>query len=396
MTTIKRRRTKGHGAVYQRGDIWWIAYTHPDGTRKQESSGDKRKGVASRLLLKRTGAREHNLPVIPRAEQLTFNDAAQAVIDDFVANGKRSLSVVQRRITKHLTPVFGGRRLVSIGSADVTAYVAKRQVDTIITRKAHVVTGDDGTEEQVPAVTKPVSNAEINRELQVLKRIFSLAIESGRIAGKPTIKMLKEPPARAGFFEREQYESVLSHLPEEIQPVITFAYVTGWRIADEVLPLEWRQIDFNAGEIRLDAGTTKNDEGRVFPFTADLRTLLKAQQAEHDRLKKAGQIEPWVFWRMVAEKRGGEKKPQPIVSFGKAWKVACRAAGCPGRMPHDLRRTAIRNFVRSGTSENVAMKLSGHKTRSVFDRYNITSPTDLRDAAKRLDDVTLLGATKKG
>ena len=80
-----------------------------------------------------------------------------------------------------------------------------------------------------------------------------------------------------------------------------------------------------------------------------------------------------------------EKKPRPIVSFGKAWKVACRAAGCRGKIPHDMRRTAIRNFVRSGTSENVAMKSSGHKTRSVFDRYDIVSGADLREAARKLN-----------
>jgi len=61
------------------------------------------------------------------------------------------------------------------------------------------------------------------------------------------------------------------------------------------------------------------------------------------------------------------------------------AAGCPGRIPHDLRRTAIRNFVRSGTSENVAMRLSGHQTRSVFDRYDIVSGEDLREAARKLN-----------
>lgn len=117
----------------------------------------------------------------------------------------------------------------------------------------------------------------------ILKRIFSLAIESGRIAGKPAFKMLREAPARAGFFERDQYESVLAHLPVEIQSVISFAYITGWRLQSEVLPLEWRQVDFDAGEIRLDAGTTKNREGRVFPMTAHLRAVLKGRQAEHDR-----------------------------------------------------------------------------------------------------------------
>jgi len=87
----------------------------------------------------------------------------------------------------------------------------------------------------------------------------------------------------------------------------------------------------------------------------------------------------------VAEGRGGEKKPQRIISFGKAWKAACRKAGCPGRLPHDLRRTAIRNFVRKGISENVAMKLSGHKTSSVFRRYDIVSGDELREAAEKLD-----------
>src|ERR1017187_3742114 len=91
-------------------------------------------------------------------------------------------------------------------------------------------------------------------------------------------------------------------------------------------------------EIRLDAGTTKsasttnNNDGRVFPFTAELRDVLEAQHAEHLRLKKAGVITPLVFWRMAAEKRGGEKKPHPIISFGKVWKIACREAGCPGKI----------------------------------------------------------------
>ena len=80
-------------------------------------------------------------------------------------------------------------------------------------------------------------------------------------------------------------------LPAEIQPVITFAYITGWRIASEILPLEWRQIDFTAGEVRLDAGTTKNREGRMFPMTTDLRTVLKAQHAEHERLERRQEAE---------------------------------------------------------------------------------------------------------
>jgi len=154
-----------------------------------------------------------------------------------------------------------------------------------------------------------------------------------------------------------------THLPGPVRPVITFAYITGWRIAPEVLSLEWRQVDFKAGEIRLDPETTKNRDGRVFPMTDDLRALLSKLHAENEVRRKAGQIAPWVFVRMVAKGRGGEKKPKPIEAFTTAWKAACIAAGCPGRIPHDFRRTAIRNMVRRGVPERVAMQLAGHKTR---------------------------------
>ena len=131
----------------------------------------------------------------------------------------------------------------------------------------------------------------------------------------------------------------------------------------------------------------------MFPLTDDLRRLLEAQHAEHLRLKKVGQIEPWVFFRLVAETSGGQKQPKPIKALSKAWKTACLAAGCPGRIPHDLRRTAVRNMVRRGVPERVAMQLSGHKTRSVFERYNIVSNGDLKTAAVQLQGLT---GTKKG
>ena len=115
------------------------------------------------------------------------------------------------------------------------------------------------------------------------------------------------------------------------------------------------------------------------PAVGDVR------HAEHERLMKAGHIFPFVFFREVAEGRGGEKKPQRIVSFAKAWRSACRAAGCPGRLPHDLRRTAVRNFVRRGVPERVAMQLTGHKTRSVFERYNIVSADDVKAAVSAVE-----------
>jgi integrase len=107
------------------------------------------------------------------------------------------------------------------------------------------------------------ANATINRELAALTRAYSLGIEAGRVTHKPAIKSLKENNTRKGFFEREQFEAVRGKLPEPLRPLVTFLYLTGWRVNSEVVPLQWRQVDFEGGTVRLDPGTTKNDERRA-------------------------------------------------------------------------------------------------------------------------------------
>lgn len=380
------------GEIRKRGNVYWIRY-YRNGRRYEESSGSEKKGAAVDLLKLREGDGARGIPVTPRIGRVRFEEAADDVVNDYRINGKRSLKAVARRIEKHLRPYFGGRRMTTITTADVRAYTATRQAETTITFKGYAVVRPDGTVRRVPErvssrASEGASNAEINRELTILKRMFSLSIQAGKLLHKPHVPLLAEDNTRTGFFEREPFVSVLGHLPEPLRPVIEFAYITGWRIASEILRLEWRQVDFMAGEVRLDAGTTKNREGRVFPMTDDLRRLLEAQHAEHLRLKKSGLITPSVFFRLVADTRGGLKHPKPITSFNKAWKAATIAAGCPGRIPHDLRRTAVRNMVRRGVPERVAMQLTGHKTRSVFERYNIVSDGDLKTAAQQLRGLT--------
>lgn len=327
---------------------------------------------------------------------LKFDEAAADVVNDYKLRGLKSGKAVARRIRLHLQPVFGGRKLASISATDIRNYTMHRLEATEIGRGEYTLKTRRGsvTVKASKRTVAKIANGTVNRELQILKRIFNLAMQNGRILTRPHIKLLREDDTiRQGFITDEQFSAIHAHLPTALQPVLEFAYVTGWRTVSEILPLQWRNVDFSAGEVRLDPGVTKNRQPRIFPLTNDLRRLLETQRAEHLRLKKAGHVCPYVFFREIASGRGGPKAPKPIIAFTKAWRQATKLAGCPGRIPHDLRRTAIRTMVRRGVPEVVAMRLCGHETRSIFDRYAIVSELDLRTAADRLSSVsgTLLG-----
>jgi len=377
------------GQLKKRNRVWWIRY-YRDGKRYEESSGSDKEHVARALLRRREGDVERGARVTPKVDRVRLEEAARDVINDYRTNRKRSLDDTERRIHKHLVPYFGNRRMSSITTADIREYIAHRQQQTTVVTKAFTFATRAGTVRHVPEQRRTitgVSNGEINRELTVLKRMFSLAIQAGKLLQKPHIPLLKEHNVRVGFFEREEFDPVLGRLSDFVRPVAVFAYITGWRIDSEVLSLEWRHVDFRAGEVRLDPGMTKNGEGRTFPMTVELRALLDRQRLLTDNLQRQdGRLCRYVFHR------NGE----PIRTFRVAFKSACTQAGCPGRLLHDLRRTAVRNLVRSGIPERVAMQLTGHKTRSVFERYNIVSGGDLRDAAKRLDALSGTGFALTG
>jgi integrase len=172
---------------------------------------------------------------------------------------------------------------------------------------------------------------------------------------------------------------------------VTVGYTFGWRMQSEVLTLERRHLDLEAGTIRLDPGSTKNDDGRLVYLTPELKGLLTAQATRVEALqRRLGRIIPWLFplFRGAAGQRAGRGHVAVIGErrrdFTRAWATACRRAGQPGMLRHDLRRTAVRNMVNAQVPERVAMSVSGHRTRSVFDRYHIVSPADLQDVARRL------------
>jgi integrase len=298
---------------------------------------------------------------LPRADQTRYEELVEALKQHYRNTESRDLIEVEKRL-KHLDAFFAGTRAAKIDTSAVGRYIEHRRA-------------------------QKSANGTINRQLGVLTRMFRFALENRRVAGIPIIRKLKEAAPRQGFFEREQFEAIRKHLPEDLQVAATVAYTFGWRTQSEVLTLERRQLDLEAETLRLDPGTTKNDDGRLVYLTPEIKTLLTAQVECVKALeKKLGRIIPWLFPHLGTP--GGHINRRLIgtvkMDFRKAWVTACKRAGVPGALRHDCRRTAVRNMVNGGVPERVAMKVTGHRTRSVFDRYHIVSPSDLKEASRKL------------
>ena len=253
MGSLYKRKVRGANGEWKELPTWWLKY-YQNGRAVRESSRTQSERVAKRMLRVREGDVERGIPVNPKMDRITFEEAAQDLIHDYEVNGKKSIRVLKQRIAKHLTPVFRGRRMATIRPPDIRAFIVERQ-------RSLIVTGSGAARrERHPA------NGEINRELTTLKRMFSLAVESEKLTRRPHIPLLAEAPPRAGFFDRDQIEAICRHLAAAIAAVIRFGYFTGWRLDSEVLTLQWANVDWKGQQVRLEAGITKNGEARVFPL----------------------------------------------------------------------------------------------------------------------------------
>jgi integrase len=335
------------GMLYRRGSIWWVKY-YRRGECFRESSKSQSRLDGKRLLQKREGEISTGVFGGLETERVCFEELAQDLLNEYQANNRKSSIWVRRRINLHLMPFFRGFRGVDVTTDRVRAYITQRQQEG-------------------------ASNGSINRELAALKRMFNLASEMTppKTVRVPHIPMLRECNVRKGFFEHDEYLALQRELPEYVKPVLAFGYFTGAR-EGEILSPRWGQVNLEGHTVHLEPGSTKNDQPRTIPLTGELLETVKIQKAACDsRFPKCD----YVFHR----------KGQRIGNFQRAWKSACKRAGVSGRLFHDLRRSAVRNLIRAGVPERVAMAISGHKTRSVFDRYNIVAERDLHEAASRLE-----------
>lgn len=340
------KRERGTGSIFTNGsNILWIKY-YWRGIAKRESSHSTDRKVAERLLRRR----------LAEVETRTFTPSTNVRIDELYADmvaeykreGRKSLKHLEMRWQNHLQPFFTRLRADHLTTDLVQRYCLKRKEE------------------------EEASGPTINRELAILKRACSLARENGKLRAVPVIHMYKESTARTGFLEDAQYMKLAAECNKEglwLRALLTTAYSFAFR-KGELLSMRVRQVDLASREIQLEAGTTKNDEARIASMTDEVFHLLTA-------LCLGKKPDDFLFSRP-----GGK----PVRTFRRIWKTVCERAGVPNLLFHDLRRSGVRNLRKLGVPESVVMKVSGHKTRSIFERYNIVDKNDIVDATRKLNE----------
>jgi integrase len=241
--------TRGYGGLFHdryrdRHDVvkevatWSIRYW-ANGKQRTESAHTTDRRAAEKLLQIKLGAVKDNKWTPPQANKTTFDELVQLLVDDYKANGLRSLDRLEDSLT-HLRLAFTEQKALTIETDRITAYISQRRASG-------------------------AANGTINRELAALKRMFRLGLRAKKVLALPYIPMLKEANTRKGFFEADQLQALLRHLPDHLRGVIQTAAITGWRIKSELATRQWQHVDFGAGWLRLEPGEAKTDEGRMFP-----------------------------------------------------------------------------------------------------------------------------------
>ena len=273
----------------------------------------------------------------------TLGALIDAYLQDYEVRQFRSVSTARGRVA-HLAAFFGrAARAAGLTTHQIRQYQLAR-------RAAGAASGT------------------INRETSALHRMGTLAVHWGWLDTVPGFPdRLRENPPRQGFFEHPEYLAVRAHLPAPWQDILDLAYYSGWR-KQEILGLTWEEIDEAGGVIRLSPARSKTLVGRILPISQPIAEALARRRTRRDPDSSL------VFHRDgIAIRR-----------WRTAWRTACQAAGVPTRFLHDCRRTAARNLIRANVPERVAMLLTGHKSRAIFDRYNIIHEQELLDAGDQL------------
>jgi len=339
----KTRGKRGQGCIYQpKGSRnWWIKFSVNGRVIQQTAETESRREALDKL---KTEILKHASGEAVDDKRVTVAQLYDALLADYRINQK-SLWWAELNWNKHLKPFFGGMLARNVGTDTLSRYIEARRGEK-------------------------AANGSINREVSLLQRAFMLGYESQprKVARPLRFHRLAESKPRQGFIEQKQYDALAANCSDLfMRAMLCLSYTFGFR-KSELLTL--RVSDVNLLTDTLQLRDSKNGEARKVSLTQDAKNLLAACVAG----KSAGDA---VFTR--------GKGTKAVADFRGTWDKITLAAGCSGLLFHDLRRSAVRNMVRAGVPEVVCMKVSGHKTRNVFDRYNITSERDLADAARKIE-----------
>lgn len=328
------------GRVYKRGEIYWIAF-YCKGKEYRTSAKTEKKRRAEELLAFYLGqVARGEFAGFQQQTVLTLSDLLTLALDDAEVRELRDVYHMRFR-AEHLKAFFGAETPAeSITEAAIARYAAARRKQG---RKLST----------------------INRELAVLRRALRLAKKRHLLKELPDIDRFPEHNVRQVFFDSDVYEAILEHLPDDLQDVVRFAYLTGWR-RGQILKLEWSDVHHDV--IRLSGTTVKHKDTQVLSLTGELAEIIERRR----RVRHPDA--PWVFHR----------EGQPIRDFRGAWKQALEKAGVENYHFHDLRRTATRNMALAGVPEKHIMQVTGHKTRHMMDRYNITVERDTHNTLAQM------------
>lgn len=331
---------RGQGGLYKRGDFYWITYS-VSGNRHREPTGTTDKKEALDFLARRKGQVARDGFIAP--SKLSIGELLNLVNNEYDLQGTSSAYIEALRIDKHLMPVFGNMKAAEFTSVTVDRYIRDR--------------------------LKHAAPATVNRELALLRHAYTLGFRADppMVTRVPYIRKLDESDnVRTGFLKPELYKKLLAALAPELKLMFIMGYHYGLR-KGALLEMRWEWVDLESGEIRLPGVQARNRKPRpkMLPIFGDVRKYLDSQPRESEFLFARGSA--------------------PIKDFRKSWANACAAAGVPDLLFHDLRRTAVRNMLRAGVNEKLAMEISGHRTRAIFDRYSISDATDKKSAGKAME-----------
>jgi integrase len=330
----------------RKATTWWIQYS-VKGRRFRESSNSRVLDEAECLLRERLEAAVRGEKVGPGTAKTTFARLIEILLNHYRVNGRRSVGRVEDAAI-HLRRFFEGVNPDQIDRELVVRYISSRQ-------------------------NERAASATINRELAALRRAFKLAQSEGTLKSVPQISMLPEQSRPGKCIEDREYRVILDNLPEYLKPAIQTAYVTGWRINSEILTLQKHHLDLDSGCLRL--VSARAVPSRRFPLPPELREVLAQQLQKTGKFERlSGKEVPWLFHR----------DGRPIKDFRKAWTVACERAGVRGRVPDDLRRSAVRNLEYAGVPRSIAMAMVGHRSDSIYRGIASTDRAVLKESALKI------------